>query len=153
MPRQITCVSALPGKTGKHENHIVHSNAVLVESAAAVDCVARTVHQCAVFLKEQEGQHPLTWQRAANFRLLANQWAERRLVTLWFHGCRAMRRSVCNAHTSNGCRSLCGQMSRERSYPCQYIDTTRKAIDCTTTLPLTVLLPRDAAMLARSWES
>jgi len=23
--------------------------------------------------------------------------------------------------------------------PCQYIDTTRKAIDCTTTLPLTVL--------------
>jgi len=24
-------------------------------------------------LKEQEGQHPLTGQRAANFRLLANQ--------------------------------------------------------------------------------
>ena len=29
----------------------------------------------------QEGQHPLTGQRAANFRLLANQSAERRLVT------------------------------------------------------------------------
>jgi len=36
MPPQITCASALPGKTGKHENHIFHSNAVLVESAAAV---------------------------------------------------------------------------------------------------------------------
>jgi len=33
---QITCDSALPGNTGKHENHIFHSNAVLVESAAAV---------------------------------------------------------------------------------------------------------------------
>jgi len=31
--------------------------------------------------KKQEGQHPLTGQRAANFRLLANQRAERRLVT------------------------------------------------------------------------
>jgi len=30
---------------------------------------------------EQEGQHPLTGQRVANFRLLANQWAESRLVT------------------------------------------------------------------------
>jgi len=29
----------------------------------------------------QEGQHPLTGQRAANFRLLANQSAERRLLT------------------------------------------------------------------------
>ena len=29
----------------------------------------------------KEGQHPLTGQRAANFRLLANQCAERRLVT------------------------------------------------------------------------
>jgi len=36
MPPQITCASALPGKTGKHENHIFHSNAVLVESTAAV---------------------------------------------------------------------------------------------------------------------
>ena len=66
---------------------------------------------------QQEGQHPLTGQRAANFRLLANQWAERRLVTQWRHGCRVMRRSVCNAGASNGGRSLCVQISRERSYP------------------------------------
>jgi len=34
---QITCASALPGKMGKHKNHIFHPNAVLVESAAAVE--------------------------------------------------------------------------------------------------------------------
>jgi len=32
-------------------------------------------------LFQQEGRHPLTGQRAANFRPLANQRAERRLVT------------------------------------------------------------------------
>jgi len=77
---------------------------------------------------EQEGQHPLTGQCAANFRLLANQWAERRLVTQWRHGCRAMRWSVVGPfafrYQGNG------------ATPCQYIDTTRKAIDCATTLPL-----------------
>jgi len=65
----------------------------------------------------QEGQHPLTGQRAANFRLLANQWAKRRLVTQWRHSCRAMRRTVCNTGASNAGRSLCIQISRERSYP------------------------------------
>ena len=66
----------------------------------------------------KQGQHTLTGQRAANFRLLANQWAERRLVTKWRDGCRCcMRRSVCNADASNGGRSLCVQISRERSYP------------------------------------
>jgi len=50
MPPQITCASALPGKTRKHENHIFHSNAVLVESAAAVG-LCNT--QCAVFLEEK----------------------------------------------------------------------------------------------------
>jgi len=50
MPPQITCASALPGKTGKHKNHICHSNAVLVESAAAVRLCCT---QCAVFLKEK----------------------------------------------------------------------------------------------------
>jgi len=54
-------------------------------------------------LLKQEGQHPLTGQRAANFRLLASHWAERRLVTQWRHGC-------------------------------------RKAIDCATTLPLTLFI-------------
>jgi len=42
---------------------------------------------------------------------------ERRLVTQWRHGCRAKRRSVCNAGASNRGRSLCVQMSRQRSYP------------------------------------
>jgi len=37
MPPQITCASALPGKPEKHENLIFHSNAVLVDSAAAVE--------------------------------------------------------------------------------------------------------------------
>jgi len=50
MSPQITCASALPGKTGKHENHIFHSNAVLVKSAAAVGLCCT---QCAVFLKEK----------------------------------------------------------------------------------------------------
>jgi len=67
--------------------------------------------------KQQEGQHPLTGQCDANFRLLANKWTERRLVTQWRHGCHSMRRSVCNTGASNGGRSLCVQISRERSYP------------------------------------
>jgi len=33
MPPQITCASALPAKTGKHENCVVHSNAVLVHQS------------------------------------------------------------------------------------------------------------------------
>ena len=66
---------------------------------------------------QQADQHPLTGQRAANFRLLANQWAERRLVTQWRLVCCAMSRSVCNAGASNAGRSLCVQISRERSYP------------------------------------
>jgi len=49
MAPQITCASALPGKTRKHENHIFHPNAVLVESAAAVGLCC--MHN-AVFLKE-----------------------------------------------------------------------------------------------------
>jgi len=63
------------------------------------------------------GQHPLTGRCAANFRVLANQWAESRLVTQWRNGCRAIRQSVCNAGASNAGRSLCVQISRERSYP------------------------------------
>ena len=53
-------------------------------------------HQYQHQREQQEGRHPLTRQRAANFRLPANQWAECRLVTQWRHGCRTMRRSVCN---------------------------------------------------------
>jgi len=38
MPPQLTCFSALPGKTVKHENDIFRSNALslLIETAAAV---------------------------------------------------------------------------------------------------------------------
>jgi len=48
MPPQITCASALRGNTGKYENHIFHSNAVLVESAAAVGlcCTHNTPVRC-----------------------------------------------------------------------------------------------------------
>jgi len=70
-------------------------------------------------LTNQNKKASIRWQDSAppNFWLLANQWAERRLVTQWRHGCRAMRWSVCNAGASNGGRSLCVQISRERSYP------------------------------------
>ena len=48
MPPQITCASALRGKMGKHENHIFHSNAVSVKSAAAVGlcCTHRAPAHC-----------------------------------------------------------------------------------------------------------
>ena len=65
---------------------------------------------------KQEGQHPLTGQRAANFRLLANQWAERRLATQWRHGCRV---NCVQRRCFQWGRSLCVQISRERSYPMQ----------------------------------
>jgi len=66
---------------------------------------------------EKDGQHPLTGQRAANFRLLANQWAKCRIVTQWRHSCRAVRQSECNTGASNGGRSLWMQISKEWSYP------------------------------------
>ena len=54
---------------------------------------------------------------------------------------------MCNAVASNGGRSLCVQISRERSYTV-LIDTTRKTIDCATTLPLTVFKARCNARIA-----
>jgi len=105
-----------------------------VESAAALGLCC-THNACAPMRclpkREQENQHPLTGQHATNFRLLANQWAQRRLVTQWRHGCRAMRRSVCNAGASNGGR-FAFRCQGNRATPCQYIDTTRKAFDCAT---------------------
>jgi len=79
--------------------------------------------------QEQEGQHPLTGQRAAKFRLLANQWAECRLVTQWGDVCATQVLPMrvgpfAFRYQGNG------------ATPCQYVDTSRKAIDCTTTLPL-----------------
>jgi len=52
------------GKTGNSvsERHLTSNATIMVE-------------RCDIWHKrlEQEGQHPLTGQRAANFRLLANQ--------------------------------------------------------------------------------
>jgi len=45
-----------------------------------------------------------------------------------------------NSLPSGRGRSLGGKFQRERVVPCQYIDTTHKAIDRTTTLPLTVFI-------------
>jgi len=51
----------------------------------------------------------------------------------------ALRGKVCqNSLPSKGGRSLGGKISGQRVVPCQYFDTTRKAIDCATTLLLTV---------------
>jgi len=50
------------------------------------------------------------------FQATGQPVSERRLVMQWRHGCRAMRRSVCNAGASNAGWSLCIQISRERSY-------------------------------------
>ena len=105
---------------------------------------------------EQEGQHPLTGQRAANFRrdLGATQdfnwwllgkpvfdcmFAVIKLLSISFTVA-ALRRSVCNARASNGGRSFAFRYQGNGATPCQYIDTTRKAIDCATTLPLTVFI-------------
>jgi len=43
MPPEITCASALPGKTGKHENHVFLLNWT----------VLHTMHLCAAFLNEK----------------------------------------------------------------------------------------------------
>jgi len=47
MPPQVTCASALPGKTGKRENQ--RKNHIFTQ----LDCVTHTMHLCAVFLKEK----------------------------------------------------------------------------------------------------
>jgi len=51
--KYITCAYALPGKARKHENHIFHSSAVLVECAAAVGlcCMHNAPVRC--LLKEK----------------------------------------------------------------------------------------------------
>ena len=43
MLSQVTCTSALSGKTGKRKNHIF----------TQLDCVTHRMHLCAVFLKEK----------------------------------------------------------------------------------------------------
>ena len=52
----------------------------------------------------------------------------------------ALQGKMCeNSLPSGGGRSLGAKISGDRFVPCQYIDTPRKAIDCVTTLPPTVL--------------
>jgi len=99
----------------RHDWTDIHTNMLIAILQTPIrEEVMIAIHQQNIFL--QEGQHPPTRQRAAYFRLLAEQWAERRPVTQWRHGCRAMRRSVCNAGAYNGGQPLCVQISRERSY-------------------------------------
>ena len=49
-----------------------------------------------------------------------------------------MGRSVCNAGASNAGHPFAFRYQGNGATPCQHIDTTRKAIECSTTLPLTV---------------
>jgi len=43
MPPQITCASALPGKMGKHESCIFHSNAVLRHCLNPTSCLISSI--------------------------------------------------------------------------------------------------------------
>ena len=53
----------------------------------------------------------------------------------------ALQGKICqNSLPSGEGRSLGGKISGEGVARCQYIDTTRKAIDCATTLPLAVFI-------------
>jgi len=101
--------------------------------------VCMSVYLC-TRIPQQEGQHPLTGLRAANFRLLANQWADRRLVTQWRHGCRDEGEVCATQVLPMGVGPFAFRYEGKGATPCQHIDTTRKAIDCATTLPLTVFI-------------
>jgi len=63
---------------------------------------------------------------------------ERRLMTQWRNGCRAMRRSFCATQVLPvWFIPFAFRYQGNGATPCQYIDTTRKVIDCATTLLLT----------------
>jgi len=53
MPPQMTCASALPGNTGNMKITFFTQMLYYSRALQQLDCVARTVHQCAVFLKEE----------------------------------------------------------------------------------------------------
>jgi len=88
----------------------------------------------------QEGQHPLTGQHAANFRLLANQWEECRLVTQWRHGCRAIRRSECTTCIQWGSIPLRSDIKGMELPPANILIPLERQYDCATTLPLTIFI-------------
>jgi len=45
----ITCASAVPAKTGKHENHIFHSIGLCYTHSAPVRCLPENIVICDVF--------------------------------------------------------------------------------------------------------
>jgi len=49
MPPQITCASALPGKTQNHESHIFHSVGVCYTHSAPVRYIPENIVICDVF--------------------------------------------------------------------------------------------------------
>jgi len=109
----IHCVARGLGASSPYKTAL-HRTVLPCDSSARPSCLVFSCHT--------------TWYKKANNRWQhsANQWAERRLVTQWRHGCRAMRRSVCNAGVSNAGRTLCVQISRE---VCTVLDVTEIIFD------------------------
>jgi len=57
------------------------------------------------------------------------------------HTVEALQGKMCqNSLPSGGVGHFEPRFHGKGSFPCQYTDTTRKAIDCTTTLPLRVFI-------------
>jgi len=83
---------------------------------------------------EQEGQHPLTGQRAANGE---SPGVSTKVNDRWQQGSPVHRLQ----HVlPMGVAPFAFRYQANGATPCQYIDTTRKAFDCTTTLLLTVFI-------------
>jgi len=71
--RRVTIVSGLAGRpTAAIWRHVRGGNYVIARRRRRGGALAYEAQQQYTKL-EQEGQHPLTGQRTANFRLLANQ--------------------------------------------------------------------------------
>jgi len=64
MPHQVTCASALPVKTRKHENHIFHSIGLCYTNNAPVRCLPqRKIVICDVF---DSVQHLLRYSKVSH---------------------------------------------------------------------------------------
>jgi len=74
MPRQITCASALPGKTGKHEYCIFHSNAVLMHCLNSTSCLVSSIF----FI------HILTYSPCCITPKSCDQWVHLGVLGTWF---------------------------------------------------------------------
>jgi len=74
------------------------------------------------------------WKASVKFLLSVNELLFLSLTV------EALQGKMCqNSLPPGGGGSVSAKISGGRVVHCQYIDTTRKAIDCATTLPLTVL--------------